>query len=221
MENFDIAYWIVLITALIVSSYFYSKRKRRFSISRDKFISKYSFKEADSIFTEMHKHGFNLLSKASGGYGEYEFDHVISKSFEKEEFFIFDFVYTPKSQNKSTATGQATLRSVLIKLKDRELFTFELFPENIFEKIKQAFGVADIDFDEYKQFSKMYVLKGDDETRVRNTFSQPLIRKLESTKGMCIEARKSCLLIYNLNHGEFADYEALYKDAKSINEALR
>jgi hypothetical protein len=218
MSTFDIIFWGLLLVALIVSGRYASKREKKFAVTKDKFISRYGFEENGAVYRELHKHGFSLLSRSDD---DYEITNVISKLGEKEDFFIFDFLHTPKYVDKSTAGKQATLRAVLIQFKIKELYNFELIPENIFEKIKQIFGSTDIDFDEYQQFSKRYVLKGEDQALIRKRFPKSLVKKLETKKGVCIEARESCLLTYNLGEGEFADYEYLYKDAMLFNRCLR
>ena len=177
MSTFDIIFWALLLIALFISGRYAAKREKKFAVTKEQFISKYNFKESGCVFIEIHKHGFSLLSRAHGGYGEYETDNVISKLGEKEDFYIFDFIHTPKNAGQSTAAKQATLRAVLILFKSKELYNFEILPENILEKIKQAFGSKDIDFEEYKQFSKMYVLKGQNHNQIRDRFPKSLVKK--------------------------------------------
>ena len=218
MSTFDIIFLGLILIALVITGRYATKREKKFSVSKEHFLSKYAFIENGTVYRGLHKHGFNLLSRTNG---DYEITNVISKLGDKEDIFIFDFLHTPKYTDKSTATKQATLRAVFIQFKVKELYDFELIPENIFQKIKQVFGATDIDFNEYKEFSKRYVLKGVNQALVRDRFPKSLVKTLEMKKDVCIEARKSCLLTYNLEEGEFADYENLYKDAVLFNNCFR
>jgi len=218
MSTFDIFFWIILIVALVISGYYASKREKKFKITKQDFISMYSFKEEGEIYRELHKHGFRLLNFTDE---DYEICNTMRKEGEKEDIYIFDFVYTSKYADRSNSSKPSTLRAVFFKFKGKKLYKFELFPENFFEKIKQLFGSADIDFNEYPIFSKRYVLKGEDESEVRTRFSKQLITNVENKKGVCIESRESCLLTYNLHEGEFADYEDLYKNSVSFASYLK
>ncbi|WP_157964765.1 hypothetical protein [Algibacillus agarilyticus] len=218
MSTFDIYFCIILFFVLIISGYYASKREKKFNVTRLDFISKFSFKEEGDIYRELHKHGFRLLNFTDE---DYEVCNIIRKECEKEDVYIFDFVYTSKYADRSNSSKPSTLRAVFFKFKSKKLYSFELFPENVFEKIKQLFGFADIDFSDHPNFSKRYVLKGEDESEVRARFPKQLITNVENLKGVCIEARESCLLTYNLHEGEFADYEKLYKNAVSFADSLK
>ena len=221
MSTFDVIFWGLLLVALIVTTRIATKREKKFAVTRNQFIAKHSFIEGGYVYSEISNHGFSLIDRASGNYADYEATNVLSKLKGNDEFFIFDFRYTPKHSDKSTASKLATIRAVLIKFKDRELSNFELLPENIIEKIKQVFGSSDIDFEKYPSFSKKYVLRSSEPDYLKKTFPERLIQYLESKDGIFIEVRKKCLLIYKDEGGEFADYESLYKEAESINNFLR
>jgi hypothetical protein len=221
MSTFDVIFWILLLVVLLVSTRIATKREKKFAVSKNQFIAKYSFIEEGYVYSEISKHGFSLIDRASGNYGDYKATNVLRKLKDNDEFFIFDFQFTPKHVDKSTASKLATIRVVLIKVKNRELFNFELLPESVFEKIKQVFGSCDIDFEKYPNFSKKYVLKSSEPDILKKTFPETLMEYLENKDGIFIEARKKCLLIYKAEGGEFADYESLYKDAESINNFLR
>lgn len=221
MSTFNVVFWVLLLIALIITARIASKREKKFAISKSNFMAKYSFAEEGYVYSDISKQGFLLIERASGTYGDYEATNVLRKLIDNDEFFIFDFQYTPKHSDKSTAAKLATIRAVFIRFGDRNLPNFELLPETMFEKIKQLFGSNDIDFDEYPDFSKKYVLKSTEPGELKKCFPERLIQYLEGKDGIFIEARKECLLVYKDEGGEFADYENLYKEAKSINNFLR
>jgi hypothetical protein len=221
MSTYHIIFWVLLIIALLVSTQFAKKREKKLAVNKAKFCSKFSFLEKGHVYSEMHKHGFSLIDRASGYYGDYETSSILSKVKDREEFCFFDFEYIPKHADKSNTNKFSTIRAVLIRFRDRELYNFELRPENVIEKIKQVFGSSDINFEGHPEFSKKYVLTGTDPALIKARFPTVLIRRLESKSGFCIEARKTCLLIYNPEESEFEDYENLYKEALFINDCLR
>ena len=221
MTTLNVIFWVLLLIALIVASRIGSKREKKFAVSKNGFMAKYSFSEEGYIYSDVCKQGFLLIDRASGSYGDYEVTNVLRKLIDNDEFFIFDFQYTPKHSDKSTAAKLATIRAVFIRVGDRNLPNFELLPETMFEKIKQLFGSSDIDFDGYPDFSKKYVLKSTEPGELKKCFPERLIQYLEGKDGIFIEARKQCLLVYKDEGGEFADYENLYKEAEFINNCLR
>lgn len=221
ISTFDIVFWGLLLVALLASTIIATKREKKLAVTREQFIAKYSFIEEGYVYSEISKHGFSLIDRASGNYGEYETTNVLSKLKGNDEFFIFDFQYIPKNADKSTLSKPATIRAVLIKFKDRELPSFELFPENLFEKIKQVFGYSDINFEKYPDLSKKYALKSPEPEALKKVFADGLIQYLETKEGIFIEARQRLLLVYKDQGGEFADYESLYNEAESINNLLR
>lgn len=221
MSTFDVIFWGLLLVALIVTTRIATKREKKFAVSIKQFISKHSFVEEGDVYSEISKHGFSLIDRASGNYGDYETTNVLRKLKGNDELFIFDFQYTPKYADKSTASNLATIRAVLIKLKVREILHFDILPESIYEKVKQVFGSCDIDFEKYPVFSKKYVLKNYEADSLETTFPEGLIQYLERKDGIFIEARKKYLLIYKDKEGEFSDYETLYEEADAINNFLR
>ncbi len=71
---------------------------------------------------------------------------------------------------------------------------FTLRPENLFHKIGQVFGYQDIDFDSHPEFSKRYLLKGENESEVRSTFSADTLAFYESDQKLSTEdaGRRAC-----------------------------
>jgi len=73
---------------------------------------------------------------------------------------------------------------------------FEIGPENFLHRIGQVFGYQDIDFDEDEEFSKTFLLRGQDEAAIRAAFG-PSIRMLFSgLPGWSAEVRAGSLAAY-------------------------
>jgi hypothetical protein len=76
---------------------------------------------------------------------------------------------------------------------------FAMKPENLFHRIADKFTGKDIDFETHPEFSKMFVLRGEDETQIRRLFSVPALQHLEQCKGLCIEAHTHQIIFYKQN----------------------
>jgi hypothetical protein len=75
---------------------------------------------------------------------------------------------------------------------------FLLRPEGTWDKISKWFGSADIDFNTRSQFSRSYVLRGEDEQAIRAIFADPLLEYFEQHPGLSIEGTGNTLLVYRL-----------------------
>ena len=73
---------------------------------------------------------------------------------------------------------------------------FELRPEGMFHKIGQAFGYKDIDFDSNSEFSKRYLLRGEDEPAIRDIFNPELLAMITSLHRVSVEASGDRLIFY-------------------------
>jgi len=61
--------------------------------------------------------------------------------------------------------------------------------------------MQDIDFEEYPEFSKTFLLQGEPESAVRSVFTPDIVRILLERKQLCIEASGDTMLFYLSNKG--------------------
>ena len=73
---------------------------------------------------------------------------------------------------------------------------FAVRPEGIFHKIGGALGYQDIDFQAHPQFSQMYLLRGDDEPRIRELFGEERIAFFERHPKISVEGADNQLIFY-------------------------
>ena len=73
---------------------------------------------------------------------------------------------------------------------------FALRPENLFDKIGDVFGGQDIDFESHPKFSKSYSLRGSDEQKVRETFTDEVLSSFENQTGISTEGGGDQLIFY-------------------------
>lgn len=109
------------------------------------------------------------------------------------EVALFGYQYTTGGGNSSQTHRQNV---VYFSSPSLDLPRFALRPEHLFHKIGAVLGYEDIDFDSHEHFSKSYLLKGDDETEIRNTFSDAILSYFENQTGTCTEAGGDQLIFY-------------------------
>lgn len=83
---------------------------------------------------------------------------------------IFDYNYESPVQTSNYSRPKITLTLIVVKLA-KKLPEFEICKEGFVQKILNAVGMPDINFPEDKEFSKKFVLKGKDETSVKEAFN--------------------------------------------------
>ncbi|MGI9471696.1 MAG: hypothetical protein ACR2NZ_09210, partial [Rubripirellula sp.] len=77
-----------------------------------------------------------------------------------------------------------------------DLPAFELRPESVFHRIGKVLGYQDIDFESHPEFSKRYLLRGQDEDAVRAMFTPELLSFFESQEKVSAEASGDLLVFY-------------------------
>ncbi len=106
---------------------------------------------------------------------------------------VFDYAYTTGGGQHSQQWRQTV---ILFESDDMGLPEFTLRPENVFHKIGQVFGYKDIDFDSHPEFSKRYLLRGENEEAVRATFGDDARSFYESDLKLSTEAAGRQLIHY-------------------------
>ena len=109
------------------------------------------------------------------------------------ELAIFDYRYTTGGGKNSHTYKQSVIyfRSPVLRLPH-----FAMRPEGLFHKIGGAFGYQDIDFDRHPRFSGDYLLRGDDEAKVRELFTDDVLTFIESQQKICVEGGGDQLVFY-------------------------
>src|SRR5688572_23461862 len=109
------------------------------------------------------------------------------------EFKVFDYRYTTGSGKNSHTWHQTVM---VLRSQRLRVPSFTLRPENIFHKIGTAFGYQDIDFDSHPTFSKKYLLRGEIEGEVRNTFAPHVLDYFDQNHNLNLEALQGELIFY-------------------------
>jgi hypothetical protein len=116
---------------------------------------------------------------------------------------VFDYVYVTGA-GKHRQTHYQTV--VYLEPANWSVPYFSLRPENFMHKIFTAFGYQDIDFGQRPGFSRGYILRGQDEAAIRQTFNDRLLSFYENYQGTCTDAGGNQLLLFRFGH-RFESYE--------------
>lgn len=179
---------IGLIVLVIVLSVIHEKKRR----------------EALRAFADMN--GFEFEQKISGpeaiglptielfnrGHSKRTSNALIGQV-EGSDIRVLDYRYTVGS-GKNSSTSHQTV--VAISTSGAPLPDFTLAPEHFFHKIGQAFGYQDIDFDMFPEFSKRYLLRGEDEPTIRALFDGRVIDAYMNGLGCNVEVRGGWLVVF-------------------------
>jgi hypothetical protein len=109
---------------------------------------------------------------------------------------LFDYQCTAGSGPSSTTQNETILLMQSGKL---SLPSFQLYPENIFNRIFSALGKQDINFQSRPEFSNSYVLRGDAGDEVRNAFTDQALAYFANHKGLNVEGIGRHILLYRYN----------------------
>ena len=106
---------------------------------------------------------------------------------------VFDYSYVTGA-GKSQRTNVQTVCYVTSDALD--VPGFSLRPENFFHRIAELFGYQDIDFTRRPEFSKLFVLRGDDESRIRAAFDESLLGFFEERPRTCAAGMHGEVLLW-------------------------
>lgn len=136
--------------------------------------------------------GLPMIGLFKAGHSRHT-SNILSGAFEGSAVRVFDYRYTTGS-GKNSSTHHQTV--VAVETGGALLPSFTLARENFFHKIGQAFGYQDIDFDDFPEFSKKYLLRGEDEEAIRDLFDVRIIDAYENGLACNVELRDGWLFVY-------------------------
>jgi len=133
--------------------------------------------------------GFHLFSS---GHSK-RVSNVLRGSTEHGGAAVFDYQYTTGG-GKHRHTHHFTVLSM--SHGGRTLPRFALRPEHVWHKIGAVLGYKDIDFENFPEFSKKFLLRGDDEMEIRRLFGARLLAFFEKNPGLCMEGEAGSFILY-------------------------
>ncbi len=110
------------------------------------------------------------------------------------DFYVFDYYYQVKNgkNHRKFSTTVFFANSKRLALPE-----FLLRPENLFHNLIQYMGFQqDIDFEEHPEFSENYLLQGDDEAYIRNSFDETVLKYFTVNQNWTLEGVNYYLVFY-------------------------
>lgn len=109
---------------------------------------------------------------------------------------IFDYTYTVGHGKHSVTHNQSVIYFQSEKL---SLPYFSLRPEGFGHKLISALGYQDIDFSNRPDFSSKYLLRGQDEQAIRQTFNEAAMSYYENNLKLCTDGGGNEIFFYRQN----------------------
>lgn len=133
----------------------------------------------------------------------------------EEKFHIGDYQYTVQAGNTPVVYRQTFF---FVQSKMLGLPEMLVKPENFFHKIGELLGMQDIDFEEWPDFSKKFLVQGE-EWRIRRTMTEELTRFFLVEKNWCLESVGYFLVFYRPRKlASPKEIEQLYAKGMSLYE---
>lgn len=181
---------------LIVGIYIYSSKKEKERTLAMQQVAQqmgWAFAPVAQMGMIPHTGYFNLFNQ---GHSK-SIKNMIYGQINGAKAAIFDYRYTVGHGKHSHTYSQSVLYFETPKL---QLPMFTMSPENFMHKFISALGYQDIDFGNRPEFSKRYLLRGQDEQSIRGTFTDHILTFYEANQGLHTEGGGSQLFVYRLSH---------------------
>ena len=146
-----------------------------------------------------------------------EMKNVMKTKTDNVKMTLFDYAYTIGGGQHSRRISQTI---VTFEHDSLNLPKFTLSPEGLFNKIGAAIGFQDIDFDEHPEFSKTFVLKGEDEPAIRNFFDRDKLEFFAQRKESYIETAHSFFIYTRDGRKKPEQIREFLKEGHSVYTAL-
>jgi len=177
--------WFILIAAAVLGLHYYLNLKRRKDLERVAQELGFHF-QAEEHKLQLPDRAFDALPLFQRSSRRSNF---LRGRRATGEVFLADVRVGSGKQSYSQTVAS-------FNLSERRLPAFELSPETWAHKIAQAFGYKDINFESSPEFSKTYLLRGPDETAVRELFRADLLHFFTGEKGWRVEGAGDWLCVY-------------------------
>ncbi len=140
--------------------------------------------------------GFDLQSRYPS-FGNSPVQNLMRRLSDGKEITIFDY----RCRKVHSSDNPTTMTVLLLEWPELALPTFTARPESVFQKLGHVLGGQDIDFPDHPEFSRRYVLRGENEDEIRSMMTDEVIRAFEAHTGMgvsgiSVEGSGSKLIVY-------------------------
>mgnify|MGYP001765424946 CR=1 FL=1 len=187
--------FVVVIAGLSMAYTAWSNKKRRESIEGLAAEMGFNFQADDKIFTQqLESMGrFELFSKGRSRKAM----NILRSKRKDYEVTLFDYRYTTGS-GRSSQTHYQTI--ALFSLESSEFPQYILRPRSLLDKVVAKFGMKEIDFSQRPEFSKKYIVRGNDETAIKRVINDAVQTHFKQQNKLTSEANGNQFLIYRTDY---------------------
>lgn len=182
----------VVIAGLVIALVVYTSKKekeRTLAMQQAAQALGWSFAPTAQLGMIPHSNYFNLFNQ---GHSK-TIKNMIYGQMNEAKAAFFDYRYTVGHGKNSHTYNQTVIYFESPRL---QLPMFTLSPENFMHKFISALGYQDIDFGNRMEFSKKYLLRGQDEQEIRRAFTDHILAFYEANQGLHTEGGGNQLFIY-------------------------
>ena len=192
----DMITWgiLILIVVFMLVGFIYSAwagKRRKEGLTQTASEMGYTFLPEDKEFNgQLQAAGqFEIFSK---GHSRKAYN-ILRGQRRDAQVAVFDYKHTTGG-GRSSQTHHLTL--ALLTLSQAELVQFSLRPRRMFDKLASRFGQKEMNFESAIEFSKKYLVQGNDEEAVRRLFNPSVMALFEQQNNLSCEATATQLLVY-------------------------
>src|SRR3954466_5596704 len=132
---------------------------------------------------------------------------------------VFDYIYVVGSGKNRHTYFQSV---VYLEPANQNLPAFSLRPEGFMQKMMTTFGYQDIDFGQRPEFSRQFILRGPDESAIRQVFTDRLLSFYEGYTGTSTDAGGGQVFVFRSGYRfQPQEVQSFVGLALQINNLLR
>lgn len=179
---------LILLGPLALITYLEKRRREALERVARRLGMSFSAELPEGIRSRLLQAGFELFQR--GGARRF-YNSMFKRLNDGTEIAIFDYsCKAPRGRNYYFSVFWAYCE-------DLRLPHFRLHPEvPLFHDVAKAFGMQDINFENHPKFSRRYLLRGEDEAKIRLRFHPSFLNFLEQHPPCCAEGFGPQLVIW-------------------------
>ncbi len=203
--------YIIIAGVLIINSIKREKKRgEQLQLLAQQFKLGYQKDDTNRILKVVKK--FKMLSIGR----KHKIYNILLKESNDITILLFDFKYTTGS-GKNSSTQYRSI--AYVKSKHFELPYFSIGPENFFHTIGKFFGYKDINFEMYPEFSKKYLLKGEDELSIERIFNRKIINFFLKKSKFSMEAdRQEFVMTQGYRRKKIDEIEGFLREVIEVGQ---
>lgn len=175
-----------------------AEKKRREAIAQT--VEELGLRLASDL-DDSDRNVFDACQLAQQGHSRRVSNVIVADSGELR-MVLFDYLYKTSNGKNSTTHKQSV---VLVRSPALRMPEFTISPEGFFHRILEMFGAKDIDFEEDREFSDLFLLQGTQEQEVRSFFHAQRRNEFANHANIHLESRADSFLYYRPRYRWNAD----------------